>query len=499
MYPGQSLQFSTVVVAGSHFHRDANIHKFMPYDPVGWFQRVRFDELAKNAKWAEWIYDNPGVDTDSDGYAGEYLLCNLGEDSTLMCDTLIDTSANPDTNYVRCYWAYDITDTVWTKGDGIPDFRGATPPPNPSIDRFVNRFGDTIRALRVYPDVGKIRMVWNGVLSENTPDPFSQRYDFEGYRVYIAHDNLKSSYSLVDTYDRENYSCWKYDYEAQRFICIARTFTLEELRCLYADSCGDTTWYPHQHGQNKPIIISSGGKRDDDVYFFTPMGANRSILGNDPDHALTQIKKVYPYAVKPPHVHLDSIAIHYPDRSDTTYFSPDGFLKYYEYEYTFDGILPTTPYWVNVTALDSGHPELGVGGMESDPTFMPKAVYPMPSSEVIERENLGVFVYPNPYRGDADYRGRDYEGRLLSDVMADRTRLVHFANLPPKCTISIFSLDGDLIRSFEHDVDPLDYLANHDTWNLINRNHQLIVSGLYYWVIEDDRGESQIGKLIVIM
>ena len=228
------------------------------------------------------------------------------------------------------------------------------------------------------------------------------------------------------------------------------------------------------------------------------MGANNSILGNDPVNALTAIKKVYPYAVKPPHVHPDSVAIYYPDRSDTTYFTSEGFLKYYEYEYTFSGILPTMPYWVNVTALDHGHPELGVEGMESNPAYMPKAVYPLPSSEVIARDKLEVFVYPNPYRGDADYRARDYEGRLLNDVMEDRTRLVHFANLPPKCTISIFSLDGDLIRSLEHDVDPLDYLANHDTWDLINKNMQLVVTGLYYWVVEDDRGNSQSGKLVVI-
>jgi len=497
--PGQTLPFTMAYVAGAHFHRDPDNEQYLPDYPELWYENVNFDSLGINAIWAEWIYDNPGVDTDSDGYAGEFRVCNLGEDSTLLCDTLIDTTAEPDTPYVYCYWAYDVADTIWHKGDGVPDFKGAAPPPNPSTYVFINRFGDTCRGLRVYPETGRVRAVWNGVMSENTPDPFTRRYDFEGYRVYVARDDRPSSYSVVDSYDRENYNRWEWSSGARQFILRHEPFSLQQLRCLYGDSCTDTTWHPDHYPRTHPLVILGGPKGEDKVYFFEPQDYNRSILANDPINATTRIKKVFPDAPKPPHIHPDSIAVHYPNRDDTLYFTEDGYLKYYEYEFTFDGLLPTVPYYFNVTAFDYGFPDIGLLGLESNPALLPKAMYPLPSSEAIVQEGLNVIVYPNPYRLDGDYRDRGFEGRERWDIPEDKTRLVHFANLPPRCTIRIFSLDGDLIRDFEHNVNPLDYLANHATWDLINRNMQLVVSGLYYWVVEDDRGNTQIGKLVVIM
>ena len=39
----------------------------------------------------------------------------------------------------------------------------------------------------------------------------------------------------------------------------------------------------------------------------------------------------------------------------------------------------------------------------------------------------------------------------------------------------------------------------HDEWDMITRNTQMIVSGLYYWVVEDEEGNTQIGKLSIVM
>jgi hypothetical protein len=341
--------------------------------------------------------------------------------------------------------------------------------------------------------------VWNGVLSENSADPFTREYDFEGYRVYIARDDRPSSYSVVASYDRENYNRWEYSETAQDWVLKDPPYTLEALRTMHADGPNDTLWHPLQFPRSRPLVIPATGKTGGLAYYFESQDYNRSILGNDPINANTRIRKVFPNAPKPPHIHPDSIQIYYPDRDDTLYFTDNGYLKYYEYEYTFENLLPTVPYFVNVTAFDYGFPELGLRGLETNPALLPKAVYPLPSTEVIVEQGLGVTVYPNPYRLDGDYRDRGYEGRERWYIPEDKTRLVHFANLPPRCTIRIYSLDGDLIQEIEHDADPSDYLANHETWNLINKNLQLIVSGLYYWVVEDDRGQTQLGKLAVIM
>ena len=91
--------------------------------------------------------------------------------------------------------------------------------------------------------------------------------------------------------------------------------------------------------------------------------------------------------------------------------------------------------------------------------------------------------------------------RLTRNQRPDtRTRRIHFANLPPKCTISIFSLDGDLVREIIHDKDASDPNASHDSWDLITRNTQTVVSGLYYWTVENtETGDVQIGKLVIIL
>jgi hypothetical protein len=337
------------------------------------------------------------------------------------------------------------------------------------------------------------------VLSENTPDPFTREYDFEGYRVYIARDDRASSYSMVTSYDRENYNRWEWNSVARRFILREPPFSLVQLRCMYGADCGDTTWYPEQYPRTRPLVIPGGPKGEDKVYYFEPQDYNRSILANDPIQATSSIRRVYPHAPRPTHVHPDSIQAYFPDRDDTLYFTEDGYLKNFEYEYIFNDLLPTVPYYVNVTAFDFGFPELDLPGLETNPALLPKAVYPLPSSEAVAGEELAAFVYPNPYRLDGNYLGRGFEARERWHVPEDKTRLVHFANLPPKCTIRVYSLDGDLVRELYHDIDPLDYLANHETWDLINKNLQLVVSGLYYWVVEDDQGNTQIGKLVVIM
>ena len=80
----------------------------------------------------------------------------------------------------------------------------------------------------------------------------------------------------------------------------------------------------------------------------------------------------------------------------------------------------------------------------------------------------------------------------------DRTRLLTFVNLPPECWVRIYTLDGDLVREWFHGEGA--QYENQDTWNLITRNTQMVVPGLYYWTVEDAvTGKVQMGKLAVIM
>jgi hypothetical protein len=458
---------------------------------------VNFDSLGSNATWADWVYDNPGVDTDSDGYSGEFTVCNLTDDSTLdYCDTPWDSSTVPptfDTNEIVCYYKYELADTVWRKGDGVPDFRGATPPPGPSTYTIRGPAGEYIRGLRVEPTVGKVRVRWNGVLSENTPDVFSRELDFEGYRVYVARDDRASSYSLVASFDIEDFNRWDYNDGTEAYELNESPFTLEELRCMYApDSCGDASWHPDQYPRYRPLIVD-----DTLIHYFESQDFNRSIMAHE-DNWTSPIMKTYPEAPRPAVLEPDSIKILFPDTYDV-YLTEEGFIKYYEYEFTVGNLLPSVPYWVNVTAFDYGSPQSGLASLEGSPTLQPIITYPMTSVQKVIDEDHDVVVYPNPYRKDGDYRARGFEARGVQDKMDDKARLIHFANLPPRCMIRIYTLDGDLVREIDHNVPPDDPLANHETWDMITRNTQLVVSGLYYWSVEAENGDTQLGKLVIIM
>jgi hypothetical protein len=134
--------------------------------------------------------------------------------------------------------------------------------------------------------------------------------------------------------------------------------------------------------------------------------------------------------------------------------------------------------------------------METPVTHGAKSAYPLSSIEEVEQQQSKVFVYPNPYRADDGYEDKGFENRSGTESQ-NRMRRIHFANLPRVCKIYIYSLDGDLIRELDHDYPEGDPMSTHDTWDLITRNTQAVVSGLYYWVVESDQ-ETQIGKFVII-
>lgn len=90
--PGESVPLVAAFVAGKNLHTDpANYQQNLPDHPDLYYSGLDFSGLIASAWMATWTYDNPGVDTDGDGYRGESFLCE--------------------------------GDTVWMAGDGISDFQ----------------------------------------------------------------------------------------------------------------------------------------------------------------------------------------------------------------------------------------------------------------------------------------------------------------------------------------------------------------------------------------
>ncbi|MFQ5500105.1 MAG: hypothetical protein ACE5FH_10595 [Candidatus Zixiibacteriota bacterium] len=459
--PGDRLPISFAWVGGENFHRDPNAFEELwdPKDPNKYYQQLNFDELAANARWASWVYDNPGVDTDNDGFAGKFRVCGF-ESTVVGFDTTIagfDTIISP-------IWDYSRAETTFYEGDGVPDFRGAGPPPAPRV--------------RIIPDVGNLRIRWNGFYSETTPDIFSRLIDFEGYRVYLGRDNRRGSLSVVASYDRENYNVYVFRMNGAgtyEWVIEDIPLTLDSLRSLYGDPEFDPLFYT----RTRPLLIG------DDSYFFAPQDFNQSDL-NDP----MGIRKAYPSATDP-----GTNPDHWIE-DDLTSEHGEPLPRFYEYELTITDLLPTVPYYLSVTTFDFGSPVAGLPALETEPIGNAVREFAQPSAAEVASRQLDAYVYPNPYRADGAYKDRGFEDRagVLSE---DRRRRIFFANLPAKCTIRIYSIDGDMVREIIHDKEPHDFESSHDEWDLITRNTQAVVSGLYYFVIESDT-RTQIGKLVII-
>ncbi|MCF7805466.1 MAG: hypothetical protein K9N46_08870 [Candidatus Marinimicrobia bacterium] len=81
----------------------------------------------------------------------------------------------------------------------------------------------------------------------------------------------------------------------------------------------------------------------------------------------------------------------------------------------------------------------------------------------------GVRIVPNPYITKAG----DYNFTEAGDM-------VLFVNLPPYCTLRIFTVAGDLIKTINHVSGSAD-----ESWDLVTESNQLVASGVYILQVDD--------------
>ena len=94
-----------------------------------------------------------------------------------------------------------------------------------------------------------------------------------------------------------------------------------------------------------------------------------------------------------------------------------------------------------------------------------------------------IRVVPNPY----NIRARDIQYGISG---ADR---IMFLNLPPVCTIKIYTERGDLVDTIEH-TDT----SGDEAWNSVTSYRQVVVSGVYIAVFETPDGKKAIRKFVII-
>lgn len=96
-------------------------------------------------------------------------------------------------------------------------------------------------------------------------------------------------------------------------------------------------------------------------------------------------------------------------------------------------------------------------------------------NELAGDELSDIFVAPNPYIGAASWE-------RASNSFGRGERKINFMNLPKECTIRIFNVRGELIRTIEHNVT-----SNNEgsaSWDLLTNNNEDVAYGVYFYHVE---------------
>ncbi|BFN38124.1 hypothetical protein [Fidelibacter multiformis] len=167
----------------------------------------------------------------------------------------------------------------------------------------------------------------------------------------------------------------------------------------------------------------------------------------------------------------------------------------FEQKYSFidTSVVNGEAYYYAVTAYDTGH-----AVWPPDPALYPNGVPPLETSKYINRtetpfragygasEDLeNVLVVPNPF--------------ILSSGLtqtADSDN-IQFRNIPSPCTIRIYTVRGDLVKTIEHTES-----IGSAVWDQVSEYGQFVESGVFIYHITshapDSRGKVTIGKFSII-
>jgi len=456
--PGDSVPFAFALLVGEDFHRDP-LHfsrTFDASDPAEFENGLDFSDLLSTARVTRIHFDNPGVDTDGDGYRGSFVVTDCDGSGLGSCDT------------------------VWLTGDGVPDWGSTNPPPPPIIQT------------ETYPH--SVKVTWSGAICELARDPLTNRRDFEGYRLYYSRTNVRSEYTLLASWDiPDNYYRLAYDEQEGRWDRISHPLRAGDWQALLGESF-------HPDAYDKPSLTNA--------YRDTIVDTVRDIDGQIVE-VVDRERLSYWAREGPNHGNeypdqgsMRPNLIRQIDLRDTVVEGLE--LQYGVYEAVVDNLNATVQLHFGVTSFDHGDYHEKIDPQETSPEANQRTVFPVYSADVVVDSALRVSVYPNPYKYSfpnaqgrtTTYFGQGYEG-FGQIHLNEQDRRIWFGNLPDTATIRIYSLDGDLIREIHHPDQFLTRYSSVVGWDLVSRNTQAVVSGIYLWRV-DSRLGSQIGKIVII-
>jgi hypothetical protein len=79
--------------------------------------------------------------------------------------------------------------------------------------------------------------------------------------------------------------------------------------------------------------------------------------------------------------------------------------------------------------------------------------------------------------------------------MSQDERMIKFTHLPSECTIKIFNVAGELMRTLRHDLSSP--IISEEIWNLRTDENREVAPGLYFYFLQSNLGEKS-GKFVII-
>ncbi len=289
----------------------------------------------------------------------------------------------------------------------------------------------------------KVTILWKpDTLVENFFDNITGLYDFEGYRIYVSEAKIENYFVPIAQFDKVDY--YTIDY-------VRRTTDTLGMH-TYADMPSDTVVY------------------SDSLYRVPVVDGVDTV-----DWVQRRPTRISSNNGMPPETTI----------AGETYY-------YYEIE----NLLPGDDKFIVITSFDYGQPSKMLDPIESNKVNFAKWVVPAGKSS---KDNI-VRVVPNPYRVDHDYS--EHWEKSYTGEWSEYSRKLRFYNIPTKCKIRIYTLDGDLVQTLDHDetasASAGSEMVGAEDWNLITRNDQAVTSGIYVLSVEDADGEIQTGKFVII-
>lgn len=360
--------------------------------------------------------------------------------------------------------------------------------------------------LRIWSGDSRVHVFWNDV-SENTPDIRLQKIDFESYRVWRA-DNWDRPYGASVVNGPES-TLWQ----------LINEFDLVNNYVVYREISEDVFSLD---------TIPLGANTGLEIISYTPAVLGnpqfaglaeemQTVVNNDPQGLLKTRPNLRGSGgqILPEYSGLAQWET-YPDvldtffevafRAEDTINGVSEKLSTNFYEYIDRDIHNGFLYFYSVTATDhallpDGHAtgiNIATGpGLGGDPGSSFNHTTPGTESQTAEEraENgANIYVYPNPATRDAL---AEYQEMFPSGDDPTGVR-VTFTNLPAAHNnVQIFTVSGDLVQEIPHDGTNG---AGHVSWNLMSRNGQEVVSGVYLYTVSSDDGafDDFIGKFVVV-